>query len=80
MVNNELESFCRERGIPVDRAKLVSRNLVLAEHVRACHKIITMQAKSIHECLNHSEPFDDCFKSTCVAQRDLLATLNRGLL
>lgn len=70
---DELLAFCRAHGIPEDRARLVSRNMVLAEHVRSCHKMIQTQCEMFHEVFKHEGEWIVCDKALCVHGREVLA-------
>ncbi len=76
---NELDAFCVARGIPVDRARLVSRNLVLKEHAKTCNMIITSAYEVIHGLLGHPGDFLACERPSCVEAHVLLVKLQEAI-
>lgn len=68
----EFDAFCRQHGIPADRARLVKRNVELAAQVRALHHALTTQLIGWHEG-KHDGEFATCDR--CAESRLLLEKL-----
>jgi hypothetical protein len=71
----EFEAFCRQNGIPVDRARLVERNVILSAQVRAYDKALCMFYEAFHDGKGHGMAFAECSRDGCVKFRELLAKL-----